>query len=306
MTSLGSAHGRFTRAIQTRNLWAAEVSLRELGGVLLEDALGYLDLPAEQKPDKLERAAVRWHGRLETEAPLLTLAESQLALAALSSPLAGERDGVQGHRSRPLRLARASCKSRARSTRRPCPVSGAAEVGASERREHQLPDSHHHPAGVRNCGIVEPPPASDLTAAIYESISARQINQDAMLWQTPALGLTAQAFLFTIALSGGNSQAARLMAASLALLVSLLTMQLMARHRQLAGIDANVLEEFEAGQALTQARGAAPHQRLVPTSRWWILRLRSTTLWIYGLGLFGLAAATVIVLTAVSPGTLAH
>jgi len=94
MTSQASAHGRFTRAIQTRNLWAAEISLRELGGASLEDALGYLDLLAEQKPEKLERAAVRWHGRLETEASLLTLAESQLALAALASLVAGERDAI--------------------------------------------------------------------------------------------------------------------------------------------------------------------------------------------------------------------
>jgi hypothetical protein len=36
MTSQGTAHGRFTRAIQQRNLWAAEMSLREIGGVSLE------------------------------------------------------------------------------------------------------------------------------------------------------------------------------------------------------------------------------------------------------------------------------
>jgi len=30
-------------------------------------------------------AAVKWHGRLETEAPLLTLAEAQLALVASAS-----------------------------------------------------------------------------------------------------------------------------------------------------------------------------------------------------------------------------
>jgi hypothetical protein len=95
MTSQGSAHGRFTRAIQTRNLWAAEMSLRELGTASLEDALGYLDLLAEQKPEKVERAAVCWHGRLETEATFLSLAESQLALAALASLCAGERDAVQ-------------------------------------------------------------------------------------------------------------------------------------------------------------------------------------------------------------------
>jgi hypothetical protein len=94
MTSQGTAHGRFTRAIAQRNLWVAESSLRELGKVSLEDALGYLDLLAEQKPEKLERAVVRWHGRLETEATFLSLAESQLALAALASLCAGERDAV--------------------------------------------------------------------------------------------------------------------------------------------------------------------------------------------------------------------
>lgn len=95
VTSQGTAHGRFTRAIQQRNLWAAESSLRELGSPSLEDALSYLALLAEVKPEKLERAAVRWHGRLETEATFLTLAESQLALAALASLCAGERDAIE-------------------------------------------------------------------------------------------------------------------------------------------------------------------------------------------------------------------
>jgi hypothetical protein len=30
------------------------------------------------KPEKLEQAALRWHGRLELEASMMTLAESQL------------------------------------------------------------------------------------------------------------------------------------------------------------------------------------------------------------------------------------
>jgi hypothetical protein len=91
VTPQGSPHGRFTRAIQQRNHWAAESSLRELGSVSLEAALGHADLLAEQKPEKLERAAVRWQARLETESTFLTLAESQLALAALASLCAGER-----------------------------------------------------------------------------------------------------------------------------------------------------------------------------------------------------------------------
>jgi hypothetical protein len=94
MTTQGSAHGRFTGAIRARNLFQAEVALRELRDVSLLDALDYLDLLAEQRPEKLEQAALRWHGRLELEAGVLTLAEAQLALAALAALCGGQRDAV--------------------------------------------------------------------------------------------------------------------------------------------------------------------------------------------------------------------
>lgn len=94
MTSQGSASGRFTRAIQQRNLFAAEIAMREKGALSLSDALDYLDLLAEVKPEKLEQAALRWHGRLELEASVMTLGESQLALAALASLCAGERESI--------------------------------------------------------------------------------------------------------------------------------------------------------------------------------------------------------------------
>jgi len=84
MTSQGSASGRFTRAIGQRNLFAAEVALREIGKPSLLLALDYLALLAELKPERFPAAAVRWHGRLELEAPTLTLAESQYALTALA------------------------------------------------------------------------------------------------------------------------------------------------------------------------------------------------------------------------------
>jgi hypothetical protein len=113
MTSQGSAHGRFQRAIQRRNLFQAEIAMREMGTPSILDALAYLDLLAEARAEKLERAAVRWHGRLATEAATLTLAESQLALAALASLCAGERDAVQilrslVRRARPTLLPRVS------------------------------------------------------------------------------------------------------------------------------------------------------------------------------------------------------
>jgi hypothetical protein len=40
--------------------------------------LDYLDLLADVRPDKFERAAVRWHGKLVGETPLLTLALRKL------------------------------------------------------------------------------------------------------------------------------------------------------------------------------------------------------------------------------------
>jgi hypothetical protein len=61
----------------------AEVALREMGNPSLMWALDYVILLAELQPAKAKTAALRWHGRLELEAPTLTLAESQFALAAL-------------------------------------------------------------------------------------------------------------------------------------------------------------------------------------------------------------------------------
>jgi hypothetical protein len=43
--------------------------MREMRDVSLRDALDYLHLVALQRPDPFDRAAVRWHSRLEAEAP---------------------------------------------------------------------------------------------------------------------------------------------------------------------------------------------------------------------------------------------
>ena len=88
MTSQGSASGRFTRATQTRNLFMAEVALKEMGNPSLLLALDYVAMLAEGNPEKFPLAALRWHGRFELEARTLTLAESQLALSAARLPMA--------------------------------------------------------------------------------------------------------------------------------------------------------------------------------------------------------------------------
>jgi hypothetical protein len=105
LTSQGSAHGRSTRAIERRNLFRAELALSEMGISSLLVLVDYLDLLAEVKPEKLVPAAVRWHGRLELESAVLTIAESELALAALGAMRSGDKDAGQVLR-RLLRRAR--------------------------------------------------------------------------------------------------------------------------------------------------------------------------------------------------------
>jgi hypothetical protein len=45
MTSQGTAHGRFQRAIHRRNVQHAEMAAREMGGLSLADALAAENAP---------------------------------------------------------------------------------------------------------------------------------------------------------------------------------------------------------------------------------------------------------------------
>lgn len=85
---------------------------------------------------------------------------------------------------------------------------------------------------------------NDLYVA-YAALSARRYGYDAMLWQTPALAVTAQAFLLTIALGKDSSPTARLISSALSLILSLMSVQLMAKHRQNESLDSFMLERFE-------------------------------------------------------------
>ena len=60
MTSQGSAHGRFQRAIHRRNVENADMAAREMGGLSLADTLSLCELLANADPARYERAALRW------------------------------------------------------------------------------------------------------------------------------------------------------------------------------------------------------------------------------------------------------
>lgn len=84
VTSQGSAYARFKRALTSRNPTLAWAAASELGRLDLADALA-LCLLVMAEPAKYGRAAARWHARYCAELPGVTMAESQLVLAALQA-----------------------------------------------------------------------------------------------------------------------------------------------------------------------------------------------------------------------------
>jgi hypothetical protein len=84
VTSQGSAYARFRRALTSRNPTLAWAAASELARVDLADALA-LCLVVAGDPGRYGRAAARWHSRYCAELPGVTMAESQLVLAALQA-----------------------------------------------------------------------------------------------------------------------------------------------------------------------------------------------------------------------------
>jgi hypothetical protein len=100
MTSQGTAHGRFQRAIRDRHLRRATMAARELGHLSLDDALALCELIADFDPSRFDRAALRWLQRfIEERSP--PLAEVGLAVSALNEL----EDSAVGGRSDSCRLS---------------------------------------------------------------------------------------------------------------------------------------------------------------------------------------------------------
>jgi len=131
----------------------------------------------------------------------------------------------------------------------------------------------------------------------YEALNARQIGHNSLMWQTPALALTAQAFLLSIALGAETADISRFISSFLSLVIAFLSVQLMARHSAFELADARRLHSIEL------RRGMEPvHQRPLPVRG--LGRFRSRRLWTIGLLLFGAAALAALILTRFAPSLL--
>lgn len=88
MSTKGSAHSRFRRALETGNPTLVLAAAAELTRVELGDALSICLVLLDARSPLYPRAAVRWHGRLCLEAPGLELGDATLVLGGLQA-LAG-------------------------------------------------------------------------------------------------------------------------------------------------------------------------------------------------------------------------
>jgi hypothetical protein len=147
-----------------------------------------------------------------------------------------------------------------------------------------------------------------LLSVLYGAISARRTARDSLMWQVPALSLTGQAFLFTIALSGDTTLTSRRLAAGLALVVALMSIQVFDRHQHLIKIDSELLKgKLEARMGLETYGLPYFHLKTkdlegeagVVAKLWW--NWRSPPLWRIALFAFALAAAFTLVVTFVQP-----
>ncbi len=148
--------------------------------------------------------------------------------------------------------------------------------------------------------------ADDTDLLTYELVALRRMQYDALMWQVPALSLTAQAFLLTISLGSQSSPTARISTALLAALTAVISVQLLAKHRRHENIDNLWLECYEQEHEMLAVH-CRPEQRaqalnMIKSS--WLVSQPSYRLWRAGLGAFGVVAVLAAVLALASPETL--
>lgn len=125
---------------------------------------------------------------------------------------------------------------------------------------------------------------SRMTEGQYQVLNTRRDIFNNLVWQTPVLSLTAQAFLFMIILSKDVTEPGRMLASVLAMIAALGSLQLLAKHRFMEEQHAMLLHSYE--DAFTWY---AANRKFRAAN--WFVRLSSYWLWRAVLWAFFIAAA---------------
>ena len=149
----------------------------------------------------------------------------------------------------------------------------------------------------------------------YATIAARRTQFDQLVWQVPVLSLTAQAFLFSIALSADGTRTTRIIASLLSLVMTFLSLHLMVKHRQAEVADSQWLEAYEkefpapvgAPKWPMHGRSWADYRSSVDPNigrLGGLSKLTGFRIWSWGLSAFGMAAIVVLLSAIFVPGWL--
>jgi hypothetical protein len=153
----------------------------------------------------------------------------------------------------------------------------------------------------------------DISREAYTAVVARRAHFDQLLWQVPVISLAAQAFLFSIALSPETAQTSKIIASFLSVVMTLLSLHLMVKHRQAEVADSQWLEAYEKNSAPPAGVPAWPmhgqtwarYRKSVDPNIGGLgalSRLPGFRTWTWGLSLFGVAAIVVSIMAIVMPG----
>ena len=108
-------------------------------------------------------------------------------------------------------------------------------------------------------GVRETHLSADARLAIYQAVASRRNAYDALLWQIPALSLTAQAFLFATVLASASSRTSQIIASVLATSVSIASLLALRRFRVGQHTDSLLLERIEESLGASAELGFNPH-----------------------------------------------
>ena len=151
----------------------------------------------------------------------------------------------------------------------------------------------------------------------YAVVANRRQQWDILLWQMPTMALTGEAFLLTIALAGSTSQAGRIVASALAMIVALAALHSLSAHRLSELADAAWLSEHERAHGASEIHGLTWRDRRIAIvrdklhSKSFTDRLvartyhfRSIVVWFWTMVLIALTACAVLVLAIADPALL--
>jgi hypothetical protein len=144
-------------------------------------------------------------------------------------------------------------------------------------------------------------PPAQVVLSQDQIVAARRQGFDTMMWQVPALSLTAQSFLLSLAYDAQSGRLAGAVAGTLSVVVSLMSIQLLLRQRQNELTDSLLLHRIELENGWQEM--FAPGDRRATAAghaRRRVVRLRSFRIWAAGLALFGLAGLIALVRAFVS------